>query len=153
MMVLHSELTPFTPFFFSLYHSNWLEMTKHVVNRKVSTLELNKYLQSLSIPTTTKSADRVSLLLTAVPQIDLARAAYHCGAHARALKHYEMHLRNAKKCHGLNTPAYESKFDIGGSHQASSHFPRFFSDISCLSLSLFLAYSANDLTLMWWWCR
>ena len=126
MMVLHSELTPFTPFFFSLYHSNWLEMTKHVVNRKVSTLELNKYLQSLSIPTTTKSADRVSLLLTAVPQIDLARAAYHCGAHARALKHYEMHLRNAKKCHGLNTPAYESKFDIGGSHSNSSHFPRFF---------------------------
>ena len=92
--------------------SNWLQLTKQIVNRKVSTLELNKSLQSLSIPATAKSADRVALLLNTVPQIHLARAAYHCGAHARALKHFEMHLRNTKKCHGLNTPSYDGKFNI-----------------------------------------
>ena len=92
--------------------SNWLEFTKQVVNKKMSTIELNKSLQSLAIPATARSTERVSLLLNAVPQIRLAQAAYHSGAHARALKHYEMHLKNEKKCHGFNPPAFHAKFDI-----------------------------------------
>ena len=67
--------------------SNWLEFTKQVLSKKISSHELNKSMQSLAIPATTQSIKKVSLLLDAVPQIDLARAAYRCGAHARALRH------------------------------------------------------------------
>ncbi|UPR01432.1 phosphatidylinositol kinase [Chloropicon primus] len=92
--------------------SNWLILTKQFVNKKNSVTELSKTMQSLSIPATTKSIDRVSKLLESVPQISLAHAAYNCGAHARALKHYEMHLRDEVKCKGLNPPAFDGKFNI-----------------------------------------
>jgi len=44
---------------------------------------------------------KVSTFLTAIPKNTVARAAAACGAHARALLHYETHLR-ATRGHGAN---------------------------------------------------
>ncbi|KAL0029509.1 hypothetical protein WJX79_000191 [Trebouxia sp. C0005] len=55
----------------------------------------------------TSSAQHVHQLLASIPQDLLAQAAARCGAHARALLHYETHLRS-KEGGGLNPVAHKN---------------------------------------------
>jgi len=55
----------------------------------------------------TSSAQHVHQLLASIPQDLLAQAAAQCGAHARALLHYETHLRS-KEGGGLNPVAHKN---------------------------------------------
>ena len=55
----------------------------------------------------TSSAQDVHQLLASIPQDLLAQAAAQCGAHARALLHYETHLRS-KEGGGLNPVAHKN---------------------------------------------
>ena len=55
------------------------------------------------------TALHVHQLLSSIPQDLLARAAAQCGAHARALLHYETHLRS-KEGGGLNPVAHKNAY-------------------------------------------
>ena len=55
----------------------------------------------------TSTAQNVRQLLVSIPQDLLAQAAAQCGAHARALLHYETHLRS-KTGGGLNPVAHRN---------------------------------------------
>lgn len=48
-------------------------------------------------------------LLASIPQNLLAKAAAQCGAHARALLHYETHLRSTQGA-GLNPVALKNTY-------------------------------------------
>lgn len=54
------------------------------------------------------AAQRVQHLLASIPQDLLAQAAAQCGAHARALLHYEAHLRS--KGIALNPVAHKNVY-------------------------------------------
>ena len=56
-----------------------------------------------------KTAQAVHDLLASIPQDLLAKAAAQCGAHARALLHYETHLRSTQGA-GLNPVAHHNTY-------------------------------------------
>lgn len=55
------------------------------------------------------TAQAVHELLSSIPQDLLAEAAAQCGAHARALMHYETHLRSTQGG-GLNPVAHRNTY-------------------------------------------
>ena len=90
---------------------DWLEFNK--MNLRSGWHDLNSHGADgpLEVVPTTKIAGKVSGLLRSIPQANLAKSAYHCGAYARALKHYEIFLRNENVC-GHNPPAFRGSSDV-----------------------------------------
>ena len=78
-----------------------------------------------------ESTRRLGQLLESIPAALLARAAFGCGAHARALQYYETHVR---ACHGggLNPAALHTKL-----------YPD--ADVSFLQVALFQPLIAQSL--------
>lgn len=70
-------------------------------------MHLSLILLSAGTSEASSKAQHVHQLLASIPQDLLAQAAAQCGAHARALLHYETHLRS-KEGGGLNPVAHRN---------------------------------------------